>query len=592
LSLAISILVSALIALYAFSLLRGMSDDLRRNQHFAEVLDKASALNILAVTLRSDISQRVLQQSAAANSSLQKLLQEEPARDSMTDILTEEMLKNSMDIALLLSRIQDQLSHIPAVDERVNMFATQLWIKSRLISDYASRLQELSHTRIVSAQELTGWAIIALVLGAALVNGAIFFASNRRIVRTEQNLRDLAGELEERVRERTVELENANRAKDAFLANMSHEIRTPVGEVIGMTDVLLQQDGAGPSREDLEIIRHSSGTILTLLNDLLDLSRIEQGKLELDIRTFSPKEMVSTLVRTFEMVALDKGIKFELIFGKDVPDRVKCDPDRIGQVLKNLLSNALKFTERGSVTLFVQLVKGTDHPDRLRFSVSDTGIGIPSEKQRQLFQPFTQLDPSYSKKFAGVGLGLAISKQLAELMGGEISVESESGKGSTFTMTLVIEKADEEARETPASMTLPDIPPLSILLAEDNAVNRLFLRRALITAGHKVDEAENGKFALTKLKETYFDLVLMDIQMPEMDGTEAMRLIRSGSHGRPDIPIIALTAYAMIGDREKFLNNGMDGYVTKPVDFGELARTIAAVCGILPYKNLDAPKIA
>jgi two-component system, chemotaxis family, CheB/CheR fusion protein len=402
----------------------------------------------------------------------------------------------------------------------------------------------------------------------------------RQYAEDMRRARDRAERLTVKLQDQTRILERANTAKDEFLANISHEIRTPVGEVIGMTDVLLQQDVPGPIREDLEIIRFSAGTILTLTNDLLDLSRIEQGKLELNIRTFSLKERVSTLVRPFEMVALNKGIKLEFIFGEDVPDRVKCDPDRVGQVLKNLLSNAMKFTERGSVTLLVQLIKGTDHLARLRFSVSDTGIGIPRKNQDRLFQPFTQIDPSFSKKFAGVGLGLAISKRLAELMGGEISVESEPGKGSTFTMTLVTEKADEEARKTPASLTLPDIPPLSILIAEDNAVNRLFLRRALITAGHKVDEAENGKHALEMLKDNHFDLVLMDIQMPEMDGLEAMRRIRSGKNDKADIPIIALTAYAMKGDREKFLDNGMDGYVTKPVDFGELARVIAEVCGI------------
>jgi signal transduction histidine kinase/ActR/RegA family two-component response regulator len=389
--------------------------------------------------------------------------------------------------------------------------------------------------------------------------------------------RDIAERLTIKLQDQTRDLERANTAKDEFMANISHEIRTPVGEVIGMTDMLLQQDVTDPVRNDLEIIRYSAGTILNLINDLLDLSRIEQGKLVLNIRTFSLKEMVRNLVRPFEMVALNKGIKLEFIFGEEVPDWVKCDPDRVGQVLKNLLSNAMKFTERGSVTLLVQLIKGTDHLARLRFSVSDTGIGIPRKSQDRLFEPFAQIDPSFSKNYAGMGLGLAISKQLAELMGGVITVESEPGKGSTFTMTLITEKADEVAPETPASLTLRDIPPLSILLAEDNPVNRLFLRSALVTAGHKVGEAENGKHALEMHKDTHFDLILMDIQMPEMDGVEAMQIIRSGNHGRADIPIIALTAYAMKGDREKFMDNGMDGYVTKPVDFGELARTISVV---------------
>jgi PAS domain S-box-containing protein len=399
--------------------------------------------------------------------------------------------------------------------------------------------------------------------------------------KAKEDAERLAAELEKRVQERTLELEQANRAKDEFLANMSHEIRTPVGEVIGMTDMLLQQEVPSPVRKDLEILRSSSDTILTLLNDLLDLSRIEQGKLGLTLRTFPLRETISAVARPFELMALEKGLEFEISIAGDVPEQVNCDPDRLGQVLKNLLSNALKFTDRGAIRLAVVLDKESRHLTRLRFSVSDTGIGIPEEKQPELFQSFSQLDPSYSKKFAGAGLGLAISRKLVELMGGEIAVRSTPGKGSCFSFTLSYQKVEEGSPEPvdPSidPVGLGDLPSLKILLAEDNPVNRLFLRRALLTGGHRVDEAENGALALEKLQNGRFDLILMDIQMPVMDGVEATRLIRSGGHGRADIPIIALTAYAMKGDREKFLDNGMDGYVTKPVDFGELARVIAEV---------------
>jgi PAS domain S-box-containing protein len=389
-------------------------------------------------------------------------------------------------------------------------------------------------------------------------------------------------ELEDRVRARTLELEHANRAKDEFLANMSHEIRTPMSGVFGMTDVLLQQDLPTQVRHDLEIVRDSSGTVLTLLNDLLDLSRIEQGKLELNIRPFSITEMLNSLVRPFEMQAAEKGIGFALSMDESVPETLACDPDRIGQVLKNLLSNAVKFTESGSIGLEVVLEKEREHLLRLRFSVSDTGIGIPEEKQDRLFQSFTQLDPSYAKRFAGTGLGLAISKRLVELMGGTIEVSSAPGKGSTFSFTLTFEQVEpSQDAELPSRPTLDDLPPLTILLAEDNLVNRMFLRQALSRAGHEIIEAEDGRQALEVLGRNHCDLVLMDIQMPEMDGMEAMLRIRSGEAGEENrsIPVIALTAYAMKGDRERFLAEGMDGYVSKPVDFGELALAMREVIG-------------
>jgi PAS domain S-box-containing protein len=398
--------------------------------------------------------------------------------------------------------------------------------------------------------------------------------------RAEEALHDLAKSLEIKVKERTSELEHANRAKDEFLANMSHEIRTPMAGVFGLTEILLHQDLPERVGADLEMIRSSAKSVLTLLNDLFDLSRISQGKFEFHPTVCDFRSMVEEALGPFRYQALSKDLDFIVSIDEGIPHQILCDNDRLGQVIKNMVSNAIKFTDHGFVKVEAKAEKLDAETLLLHVSVADSGLGIPKSRQKDVFNAFTQLDPSYSKKFAGMGLGLAISKSLIEGMGGEITLVSSKGKGATFRFHVTCGiVTGEQALKTP-TMTLNDLPSLTILLAEDNPVVRLFLRRALVTAGHKVAEAEDGKHALTKLGETEFDLVLMDIQMPEMDGVEATRRIRSGKHGRADIPIIALTAYAMKGDREKFLEGGMDGYVTKPVDFGELARVIAEVCGI------------
>jgi PAS domain S-box-containing protein len=420
--------------------------------------------------------------------------------------------------------------------------------------------------------------------GRQAVLGVARDITNRKQV--EHGLRSMANELERRVKERTLELEQANRAKDDFLANMSHEIRTPLAGVFGMTDVLLEQDLPQGVREDLGAIRNSAGTVLSLLHDLLDLSRIERGKLELFERTFSMRQMLKDIACTYERLSAEKGLTLGLLVHPDVPATLQGDPERIGQVLKNLLSNAVKFTDRGSITMEVQLVGQTEQMVLLKFSVTDTGIGIPQDKHELVFQPFTQIDPTYSKRFAGAGLGLAISRQLVELMGGSISVLSKEGEGATFFFVINLKKAESEMTPLPSDrLRLSDLPPMDLLLAEDNPVNRTFLVRALNRAGHRVSAAENGYEVLEMNVTNRFDLILMDIQMPGMDGLEAARRIRAGGHGRADVPILALTAYAMKGDKEKFLAEGMDGYVTKPVNFGELAETMASACGLKPITS-------
>jgi PAS domain S-box-containing protein len=415
-----------------------------------------------------------------------------------------------------------------------------------------------------------------------IMAGVLMITDITRRKQSEAELLSIRADLEERVRNRTLELEGASRAKDEFLANMSHEIRTPMSGVLGMTEILLQRDLPEEIRSDLSIIRESTGSVLTLLNDLLDLSRIEQGCVELHPVDFDLYGIIDGLVRPFELQAMEKGLTFGVFMDQDLPGRVHGDPDRLGQVIKNLLSNAVKFTDEGGVRLRIRNQTGQNNGSgvMLLFSVADTGVGIAKTKHKLLFQPFSQLDPSLSRRHGGSGLGLAITRKLVRLMGGDIHVESRKGGGATFSFTVNLRIAREKGDAAVAvPLCLSDLRPLSFLLAEDNAVNRLFLNRALKRAGHNVIEAENGKEALERLNSERVDCVLMDVQMPVMDGLQATRKIRRSRLGPidPAIPIVAMTAYAMKGDREKCLNAGMDGYVSKPVDFSELARTILQV---------------
>jgi PAS domain S-box-containing protein len=399
--------------------------------------------------------------------------------------------------------------------------------------------------------------------------------------RSEEELLSIHADLEERVRSRTLELEGASRAKSEFLANMSHEIRTPMSGILGMTEIILQRGLTRELHQDLSIIRDSTRSMLTLLNDLLDLSRIEKGSLDLRSADFDLSEVVDSLVRPFELQAMEKGLTFGVVLDQDLPFHIHGDPDRLGQVLKNLLQNALKFTEDGGIRLRVRKHSEKGCSVSLLFSVTDTGIGISLRNQKKLFTPFTQLDLSRSKRYAGSGLGLAICRQLVRLMGGDIRVESRKGAGAIFSFTAQFKKgrAKPENQSPECPLSLSDLPSLSILLAEDNLVNRLFLCRALTEAGHRVSEAENGQEVLELLPLERFDCILMDVQMPVMDGIKATSRIRSSRSRRfdPRVPIIALTAFAMKGDREKFLSAGMNGYVSKPVDFAVLARTIEQV---------------
>jgi PAS domain S-box-containing protein len=385
--------------------------------------------------------------------------------------------------------------------------------------------------------------------------------------------------VKERLREEDLErarchAEAASQAKSGFLANMSHEIRTPLSGIIGLTQMTLSVNPRPEMRENLEMILDSSRSLLGIVNDILDFSKIEAGKMEFLPVDFELREALDRTMKPFQFAARQKGLRLAVRIASELPEVMHGDPDRLMQVVRNLVSNALKFTEHGDVTLEFRLLRPGD-PMLVECTVRDTGIGIPENRLHELFQVFTQLEASRTKRFGGTGLGLAISRRLVEMMGGTISVESKPGRGSTFAFTVSLRPATNEPLYSSRSSVSPPqggFAGLRVLLAEDNQVNRLFLKHFLIEAGCEVRLAGSGGEVLALLGQGPTDLILMDIQMPEMDGVEATRHIRAGKAGDAarTIPVVALTAYSMKGDRERFLTAGLDDYVSKPVDVDEL----------------------
>ena len=383
--------------------------------------------------------------------------------------------------------------------------------------------------------------------------------------------------------------DEANAAKDEFLAGVSHEIRTPISGILGMTEMLLAGGLTREQRHYLEMLKDSAKSLMALVNDILDYSKIEARKLELRIESFNLWDMVSAAVRPFAFQAEAKGVNLDLVIAPDTPRRVRQDPLRLGQVLRNLLGNAVKFTAKGEVQVMVEPAPLESGGPGLLFSVRDTGIGIAEDKRHKLFQSFSQADGDIARKYGGTGLGLAISKRLVEMMGGTIWYESRLGQGSTFQFTMGFEHAGlgeegggpEKSVARDADGAAVGRRPLTVLLAEDNQVNRTFLSHVLSQAGHNVLTASNGREALDVLARHRVDVALMDVQMPVMDGVEATRRIRGGEveNGDPRIPVIALTAYVMAEDRDRFLAAGMDDYLAKPVDAEELLATLARRAG-------------
>jgi signal transduction histidine kinase len=400
------------------------------------------------------------------------------------------------------------------------------------------------------------------------------------------------GLLEKRIKERTDQMEEAMRtaqaashAKSEFLANMSHELRTPMNGVIGMLDIALDRDLNPELAEQLQTAQRCAYSLLSLLNDILDLSKIEAGKMTLEKLPFDLRVLVADCIKAHEPKAAENSVSLSAEVSPEVPRQIAGDPLRVRQIIANLVSNAVKFTEHGSVVVRVggEFTQPVKQPSQftLRITVQDSGTGIPADKLLSVFDKFTQADGSVSRRFGGTGLGLAITRSLVELHGGEIQVQSELGRGSTFTVTLKCE-ADTAVGTAPRAHVqeqVSSVPgasgsPARILVVEDNQVNQKVVTAVLRKRGFSIELANDGQEALTKLdKSAAFDLILMDVQMPVLDGLEATRLIRKESRWN-GLPIIAMTAHAMNGDKERCLEAGMNGYISKPVHPSLLLSTV------------------
>jgi PAS domain S-box-containing protein len=375
--------------------------------------------------------------------------------------------------------------------------------------------------------------------------------------------------------------EKANQAKAQFLATMSHELRTPLNGVLGMLQLLVMQGLGGESRKLLDIALESSRGLLSIINDILSYSQLAAASISIQRESLDVRLFLAELERAFSYEAQARGLLLSVEVDANVPAQVLADPVRLRQVLVNLLSNALKFTEQGGIRVMVTALPLAPSPGdmSLLLSVEDSGIGIPEDKLDQVFEPFTQVNGGYNRRFRGAGIGLGVVRSLVRLMGGSVCLESAPGRGSIFHCLLRCGIADQAAGETGVAASFPVsvLSGLRVLLVEDDRVNRFTVGRFLERLGCMATEAENGQAALAALQAGDFDCVLMDIQMPDMDGLQATRAIRALAiqNGKSRIPILAMTAHAMPGDRERFLAAGMDGYIAKPVEMEVLSRVLA-----------------
>ncbi|AKJ64891.1 ATP-binding protein [Kiritimatiella glycovorans] len=426
------------------------------------------------------------------------------------------------------------------------------------------------------------------------LEGAVLDISERK--RAERDLERARDELQvvneklrgsmEQAQRAAEEAAEASRAKSDFLARMSHELRTPLNAVLGMTELLMEADLPREHRDSLQTVFSSARALLNIINDLLEVSRLESGKLELDVDSFDLKGCIESAFDIVRSRRAPEQVKLHFSVADEVPAHPRGDADRLRQVLLNLLSNAVKFTREGEIELRVWKSREEENRVTLAFAVRDTGIGMTEEELEKIFDPFVQADPGTTRRYGGTGLGLTISRELCRLMGGDLQAESTPGEGSTFTFTVRVQRGEKKAgasmQAEPAEVAPDDDlgrrHPLRILLAEDNPVNRMVAMRMLGRLGYSAELAENGREALERVQQRRFDVVLMDIQMPELDGLDATRKIKAQFGARSPY-IIGVTAHAYEEDQRACFNAGMSDYVAKPIRLAELAEALRRAPG-------------
>ncbi len=435
------------------------------------------------------------------------------------------------------------------------------------------------HLAVSKRRLLAGQELRSTLLGTAGIGGLIALGLALGFVQLYiAPLLRVSAEAFRKLEKATVAAIDATRLKSEFLANMSHEIRTPMNGIMGVTKLALGAQADPALRRYLELIDASARGLLTIINDILDFSKIEAGKYELHPRTFDLHALIHESIALMAERAADKGLKVVDEIAPEVPAHVEADPDRIRQVLLNLVGNAVKFTQRGQVVVAIRSETADEHGTLLRFAVTDTGCGISKEAQAQLFQPFTQVDGSLVREHGGTGLGLVIAKRLAELMGGAIGVNSEEGQGSEFWFTAMVKPAQAEAFAPSTRTTVErrrvrtDRP---VLVVDDNEINRFVAVEHLRQLGFATEIAVNGAEAVAAVRVKDYAAILMDCQMPVMDGYTAAREIRAWEAGQKHVPIIAVTAHAFVGERERVAAAGMDDYIPKPMKESALERALS-----------------